>query len=408
MPEIAPLSLFRLTQSNLTYKPLTTIFNILLLSVGIAVVLTILQLNSLIDSRFSKDLKGIDLVVSGKGSPLQIILANVFHLDIPTGNIPANEAQKLAHNPLVKSAIPLAYGDNYNGHRIVGTTPDYISHYEGEFASGKNFSNSMEAVLGGDVAKENNIRLGDKIIGAHGLVNSDDLHTDFPYTVVGILKSNGSILDRLVLTPIESVWHVHEHPDEDDPSEVAYKQEHPWDEITALLITYKSPLAAAQLPRLINKSSSMQAASPAFEVARLSKMMGTGQDILSAFGILILVFSGFAIFITLYSAVKDREYEIALLRVMGFSKSRILYLLLSETLLTGAIGGLVGIFLSQIFIRTTCEWIYIDKGITISPNYPGAPELIAFGSVLMLSFLAGLIPAILASRINIIKTLAKT
>lgn len=401
------VSLCRLVGANIAYKPLSAVFNIALLSVGVAVILTILHVNGLIDNRFSRDLRGIDLVVSGKGSPLQIILANVFHLDVPTGNIPVSDARKLEKNPLIKSAIPLAYGDNYNGHRIVGTTPDYITHFEGQLSHGRIYSTPMEVVVGGDVAKKFQLSVGKKIVGAHGLVNSDDLHEDAPYTVVGILKSNGSILDRLVLTPVESVWHVHEHPDEDDPEEVAYKQAHPEDELTALLITYKSPLAAAQLPRMVNNSSSMQAASPAFEVARLTKLMGTGQDILSVFGYLLLAFSAFSLFIALYNAVQDRQYDIALMRVMGLTKSGIFGLVLSETVLIGLIGSVVGVVLSQLFIRLTAYWIYIQKGLVLSAPIPGIMEIYVMLSILLISLMAGLIPAMIARKTDIIRTLTK-
>jgi putative ABC transport system permease protein len=305
------------------------------MSVGVAVILTILHLNGLLDSRLSRDLRGIDLVVSGKGSPLQIILANVFHLDVPTGNIPVSEAKKLEKNPLVRSFISLAYGDNYNGHRIVGTTSDYIEHFNGHISQGRNFSAPMEVIIGGAIAKKFHLAIGQKIAGAHGLVNSDDVHTDSPYTIVGILDQDGSILDRLVLTSVESVWHVHEHLDEDDREEVAYKQAHPEDELSAILIAYKSPLAATTLPGIVNNSSSMQAASPAFEVARLTKLMGTGRDILSVFGYLLLAFSGISLFIALYNAVQERQYDIALMRIMGITKSRIFGLVLFETVLIG-------------------------------------------------------------------------
>ena len=124
----------------------------------------------------------------------------------------------------MKAAIPLALGDNYNGFRITGTRASYVARYGAVLAQGQMFAAPMEVVLGSDVARAFAVKIGDKIVGAHGLVNSDDLHTDSPYAVVGILQPTGSVLDRLVLTPIESVWHVHEHPDEDDPEEVSYKK----------------------------------------------------------------------------------------------------------------------------------------------------------------------------------------
>ena len=430
------LSLSRLTSANIKFKPLSAIFNVLLLAMGIAVILTLIHLNDQLDRRFAKDLQGIDLVVSGKGSPLQIILSNVFHIDIPTGNIPLDEADKIKANGMVKSAIPVALGDNYNGYRIVGTNTDYIAHYHGELAQGSLFSDEMQAVLGAEVAEKHHLKLGDKIVGAHGLVNSDDLHTDNPYTVVGILNPTGSVLDRLVLTPVESVWHVHEeghhHDDEEGVDEHhhdeanhheheevhdAHEEGHHHDddevdhhegkrEITALLISYKSPLAAAQLPRLINSSSSMQAASPAFEVARLNKLMGTGGDILSAFGVLLIVFSAFGLFITLYNAVNERKYDIALMRSLGATRGRIFGFIMAEVLVLGLIGSVIGVVLTQVFLRGTAAWIHAFKHIVLEPvAIFGAPEACVIIAALAISILAGLIPAVKAYRMNIVKTL---
>lgn len=406
------LSLTRLTSSNIKFKPLSAIFNVLLLAMGIAVILTIIHLNNQIDKRFAKDLQGIDLVVSGKGSPLQIILANVFHIDIPTGNIPLDEADKIKTNPMVKSAIPLALGDNYNGYRIVGTNADYIAHYKGEFVQGGFFSDEMQVVLGNEVAERNHLKIGDKIVGAHGLVNSDDLHTDNPYTVVGILKPTASVLDRLVLTPVESVWHVHEEHHHDGEEG---KNEHERDdadhhdderEITSLLIAYKSPLAAAQLPRLINNSSSLQAASPAFEVARLNKLMGIGGDILSVFGVLLIAFSAFGLFITLYNAVNERKYDIALMRSLGATRGRIFGYVMAEVLVLGLIGSIVGIVLAQIFLGGTAIWIQHSKHIVLEPTVIfGKPEACVIIAALTISVLAGIIPAMKAYRMNIVKTL---
>lgn len=407
---MSTLSLSRMIVANIKFKPLSAIFNILLLAMGIAVILTLIHLNDQIDKRFAKDLQGIDLVVSGKGSPLQIILANVFHIDIPTGNIPLDEAKKIKSNPMVKSAIPVALGDNYNGYRIVGTNTDYIRHYNGDLAQGSFFSDEMQVVLGSEVAKKYHLKPSDKIVGAHGLVNSDDLHTDNPYHVVGVLKPTGSVLDRLVLTPVESVWHVHEehrhHDHEEEQDDHKSTQHDEEREITALLIAYKSPLAAAQLPRHINSTSSMQAASPAFEIARLNKIMGTGGDILSVFGILLIGFSAFGLFMTLYNAVNERKYDIALMRSLGATRGRIFVYVIAEVLVLGLIGSVVGVVLTQVFLRATAAWIHASKHIVLESDIIfGKPEVCVIMITLSISILAGLIPAMKAYRINIVKTL---
>lgn len=401
------MNFLTLTAANMRFKPLSAIFNVLLLAMGIATIVTLFHLNTQIENRFTKDLGGIDLVVSGKGSPLQIILSNVFHLDIPTGNIPLAEAEKLKANPLIKQTIPLALGDNYNGYRIVGTDTDYIEHYGGKVSQGRIFADTMEVVLGSDVAKRFNLSLGDKIVGAHGLTNSDDLHSDFPYTVVGILAPSDTVLDRLVLTTVDSVWHVHEHPDADNPEEIAYKKTHPGKELTGLLIRYATPFAAVQLPRLINKNNQMQAASPAFEMARLTNMMGTGGDILSAFGVLLIGFAAFGFFVTQYNAVNERKYEIALMRSLGATKGKIFRFVIGEVMTLGVCGLVLGIGLAHVFLYITALWIKAAKHVSLHAVGFDATEMKICAIALLISFVAGVLPALKASRLNIVKTLVQ-
>lgn len=394
-----------LSLAYLRHRLLGTFLNMIIFASGIAVIVALLLINSQLNNEFTKNLEGVDLVVGGKGSPMQLILSSVFHLDIPTGNIPLEEAEKLEHHPMVKSAIPVALGDNYNGFRIVGTDASYVEHYHGAFAQGKMFTQQMETVLGSEVAAKYHHNLGDQIVGAHGLMNSDDLHTDFPYTVVGILKPTSTVMDRLVLTPVESVWHVHEHPDEDDPEEVAYKKEHPGKELTALLLTYKSPMAAATMPREVNKSTSMQAASPAFEVARLTSFMGVGADTLQTFGWYLIGLAGLGIFVALYNAMNERRYDLALMRSFGASPGKLFGLVTIESLVLALSGALLGIVLGHVFVQIAAAWLSEAKHIHITGKLFLPEESWLLGASTLIGIIAAVVPAIRVYRIDIFKTL---
>ena len=130
------MNLFLLVWSYLKSKPLNTALNIFLLALGIAVVTILLLFNNQLQEKISANAKGIDLVVGAKGSPLQLILCSVFHIDFPTGNIKLSEAEKVVRHRMVKNAIPLALGDSYNGYRIVGTNHAYAELYKATLASG--------------------------------------------------------------------------------------------------------------------------------------------------------------------------------------------------------------------------------------------------------------------------------
>ena len=157
------------------------------------------------------------------------------------------------------------------------------------------------------------LAVGSTFAGAHGLSSGGDLHEQELFKVVGVLAAGGSVLDRLVLTSVESVWEVHEH------GGAAERKE-----ITALLIQYATPLAAATMPRQVNASATLQAASPAYESARLFRMIGVGADVLRAFGLVLVLVAGLSVFIALLNALEDRRYDLAVMRMLGASRAKLM------------------------------------------------------------------------------------
>src|SRR5262249_16365208 len=119
------MNLLQLAWSYLRARPLGTLLNVLLLALGVGTIGFVLIVNGQIGDSLTRDAKGIDLVVGAKGSAMQLMLAGIFHLDIPTGNVPLKSAQELARDPLIRRVIPLSIADSFRGFRIVGTTPDY-------------------------------------------------------------------------------------------------------------------------------------------------------------------------------------------------------------------------------------------------------------------------------------------
>ena len=205
------MTLAGLSLAYLRARPLSSALNLLLLALGTATITVLLLTTEQLENRMTRDARGIDLVVGAKGSPMQLVLSAVFHLDAPTGNIPLADANALAKNRMVKQAIPLALGDSYKGFRIVGSNHDYPTLYGARVADGRLWSAPMEATLGAEVAARTKLAAGAKFAGAHGLGEGGDEHEKEPYQVVGVLAPTGTVLDRLVLTSVESVWEVHEH-----------------------------------------------------------------------------------------------------------------------------------------------------------------------------------------------------
>lgn len=410
------MNLFVLSWNYIKSKPLNTALNILLMSLGIAIILVLILLNSQLEESLGKNKRGVDLVVGAKGSPLQLILANVYHIDFPTGNIKLEEAKSLSRNRLIKKTIPLALGDNYQGFRIAGTNHDYVKLYEAELADGELWKYNLEAVLGANVAQKLKMNVGDEFNGSHGMSVVDMAHDEAAYQVVGILKPSGSVLDNLILTNVESVWAVHEHKEEEHDQEhdkvlgSAYETGLPDgdadDEITSMLVQFRSPLGAVQLPRMINSNTNMQAASPAFETQRLFSLLGIGVDMLMAFAYIIIAISGLSIFISLYNALKDRKYDLAIMRSLGASQSKLFFHVILEGIIITVLGGIVGLILGHGLMEGLAG-LYEksdDIGITglIFVNQELYVLLIAVG----VGLLAAMIPAVNAYRTDISKVLA--
>ena len=413
----------RLSFAYLRHKTLSTLLTIATFAAGVAMIVVLLLVNAQLQNEFSNNLKGIDLVVGGKGSPMQLILSSVFHLDIPTGNIPLEEAERLSKHPMVKESIPIALGDNYNGFRIVGTTQAYPDHYQATLQKGGRYwAKEMEAVLGSEVAAKSGLKPGDSFAGSHGLTSGGELHSEFPYTVVGILQPTGSILDRLVLTGMESVWYIHEHHDHDhdEDADEHHEQEahthHDEDhndeldhhrEVTSLLISYKSPLAAVSLPRLINSTTSMQAASPAFEVARLNAFMGTGTETLTYFAWFLILLAGFGIFAGLYNAMNERRYDLALMRSFGARPGKLFALMMSESMIVSLISVIVGLALGHLLVEGIASWLATTKHIHMTGRIFLPEESWLIPLSLVVGALAALLPAVRVYRIDIFKTLVQ-
>jgi putative ABC transport system permease protein len=384
-------------------RPLAAALNLLLLSLGLASISLVLLVNHQIQQAFARDLAGIDVVVGAKGSPLQLILSGVFQIDTPTGNVPLADVQALQANPQVAKLIPISMGDSFKGYRIIGTTPDYLSHYAGVMASGTVWQAPMQAVLGAKVARDTGLRVGDSFAGSHGLGGGGHAHGQTPYTVTGVLAPGGSVMDRLILTPTESVWRVHEKDTALDAADQKILEEER--EVTLALIQYRSPLAAVTFPRFINTTTNMQAASPALEVSRLLGLIGIGADVLRAFAGVLLLTAGLGVFIALWSAVRERRADLALLRMLGAAPRQLAALLWCEALWLALLATLLGLALGQGVAALLAVALDVDKSLSLAAlNWP--VDLLAVPALALgVAVASALLPTWEAYRVNVFELL---
>ena len=398
------MNVLSLSWRYLWSRPLASALNLLLLTLGLASMAFVLIAQDRIDHAFERDLAGIDVVVGAKGSPLQLILAGVFHLDVPPGNVPLAEVQALASHPQVAEVIPLSLGDSVAGFRIVGSSHAYPAHYGATLAQGALWRAPMQAVLGAQVAQATGLQLGQAFTGSHGLGGGGHEHADTPYTVVGVLAPCACVLDRLVLTDTASVWAVHEGlaPGEfeslspEDREAIEAERE-----VTLALVRYNTPMAAIGLPRYINATTRMQAAAPAMEITRLLSLVGVGTRVLQGMGAVLLMVAALSVFIALWSAVRERRADIALLRMLGSPPRKVGALLLCEALWLALLASALGLLAAQ-GLTALLGWLWMaDQGLALGgwhwpPVLMGVP-LAAVGVALT----AAAVPAISAYRVDV-------
>jgi putative ABC transport system permease protein len=474
------MNLFKISWKNIWHKPMNTALSVVLLAFGVGIISLLLLMEEQLTSKFNRNIKDIDMVLGAKGSPMQLILANVYHVDAPTGNIKVKDAQRIIKSPLIKEAIPLAYGDNFQNWRIVGTNEKYPNHYECKIVQGQMFSAPFEATIGSNVAKESGLKLGDTFISTHGFdqkaeSDEDGHHHDNPYTVKGIFEESNCAIDNLILTPVESVWMVHEHahdeeghhegedhhegeeqhdekthqpeaedhdheehdhaeegqhdPDHesaeladhadhdhseeqhghegetaDHAEEHAHEADESEREMTAYLLVKRNASALMMLPNSI-KDTNMQLALPAIEVNRLSQNFGLGMGTMKAIAIFIMLLSFISIFISLFNSLKERKYELALMRTMGGTRATLSRLILQEGVILVILGFTLGLILSRVGLLVLSNMLKENFHYSMSNIGFTMNELVLFGITLLVGIVASLLPAVKALKMDISKTL---
>ncbi len=423
------MSLIRIAWRYFWIRPLITLFTLIGIALGAGLISGVLTLKREIESSFVEESAYFDLVVGAKGSPLQLTLSSVYHMDLPTGNIPISRFWNLRKDFRVKNLAPLGLGDSYAGFRIVGTTPEFF-----DFASrakedqpsekyyplgkGRLFERDFEAVVGAQVAAARGLKIGSTFVGGHGLVSAatgteTETHDAFPYEVVGILESTGTSADRVIWVPISSVWKTHEaeygEPDDaSDPKEEVsrFPFVEPTEEdlgsnreVTAILLQLRAPGMRFMMSAQIQKGTESMAAIPINEMLRLYQNILTPfQTALLSVGYLVALVSTLSVATTLYQAMERRRQDVATMRLLGAHPREILWIALLETCFLSIIGVGFGFLIGHAGLELAAGWIRNQYGVNLSGWSVDAFELKALGIVLAMGWLAGLAPAVFHYR----------
>ena len=452
------MSLIQIAFRYLTNRPLVTLLTVFGVLLGAALISSVLTLRRETHRIFVEQSNAFDMIVGAKGSPLQLTLSSLYHMDIPTGNIPYARYLKLKNDPRISTAIPLGLGDNYEGFRIVGTDSKIFEYHLREYdepwlplRQGRFFKESFEVVIGHRVAQTTGLKIDDTFLGTHGLVAlaGSEVHRDFPYRVVGILNPTGTAQDRAIFCRLDSVWKVHEKEEalhakmfgsQASDSEISQEANSetsnselessndlstlvgfnsdvgqkaldldlskPHKEVTAVLLQLKSPALRYALDEEIRDQTESMAAIPIFEMHRLNQqLLKPMQTALLAIAAIVVFIAGLSILATLIQAAERRRRDIAVMRALGARRWEIFTILMCEALFLTIAGVGLGAGLGHFSLGLAANWLPGQLSDSVHQWSIDLNEIKALLAVILLGWITGLLPAVLSYNRSPVKDL---
>jgi putative ABC transport system permease protein len=411
-------------------RPLSTWVTVAMVATGVGLLLVLLGMRSSARTAFDRGSGNVHLLVSSDPSPLVAVLNGIFYANAPANPIAWAKYQQVRGGFPYQWAIPTQQGDSYRGFPTMATTPEFLSKFEpvaGEpwrFAAGRAFEKPFEIVLGAAAAKGSGLRLGQQVFLTHGSGASreggDDphaghVHTEYPFTVVGILEPTGSAHDRALVIDLESSWILHAF----DRRERAGIHE----KTTAADLTDEDRMVTGILLRLptragsdasaamqqqfdtLRRDTSIVVAQPAQQIQRLFEIVGNVDGLFLGMAAVVLVSSAVGVMLALYNSMAARSRQIAVLRVLGASRGRVFGLVLTESLLISMAGAAAGVALAVVGGMAASAWLKASIGLVIDPTLDLRGTVIVVGGTVALGALAGILPAWRAYQVPVADSL---
>ena len=358
---------------------------------------------------------GFDAVLGARGSPLQLVLNTVFHLETSPGNIPWTMYQKMKNDPRVELAVPYALGDNYRGFRIVGTETTLFTKFEYRDSvrfrtqgDGRFFDPTrQEAVLGSYAAQKLGLKVGNNFNPYHGLVFEKSMRHDEQYTVVGVLEPTNSPSDRVIWIPIEGIYRMEGHVLRGDGEDYVAKpgqdipDEHK--EVSAVMLKFRNPQIGFMMDATINKQGKVATlAWPIGAVtARLFDKIGWMNQILALVSYLVVVVAGGSILASVYNSINERRREFAILRSLGARRKTVFAVIVLEAASIAALGVILGFIVYGAIFTSASTIVRAQTGIVLELLKFHFVFILAPICVILLGTVAGVVPAVKAYQTDV-------
>ena len=395
--------LITLARQSLLSRKKTVFLTLLSLTISMMVLLSVEHIRLQAKESFNRTISDTDLIIGAPTGQLNLLLYSVFRIGTPTNVIKHTSLEALKNNPLVKWAVPIALGDSHKGFRVLGTTSEYFTHYKyGDkrllsLSAGKAFSSLFDTVIGADVAKKLNYKIGDKIVIAHGVSRvSFTKHSESPFVISGILQPTGTPVDKTVHISLEAIEAIHLPHSElmqlvKDESSVDVKPK----SVTAIFLGLKSKFSTFTLQRNINnyEDDRLMAVLPGVALAELWELVGTLENILRVIAVLVLISALFGLSTMLLASMSERQGEIAVYRVLGAGPKKIMFLIYLETLILTISSMLLSILLLSLGLWLFKDKLAVDYGLFVSANIFSLEVIKLLGFVILAAILTAISPS---------------
>jgi putative ABC transport system permease protein len=403
-----------LSWRNLQARPVQALIPLLVMALAIALTITVLALGEGARRGIvqASDPFGV-LVVGPKGDGQQLVLNSILLQGLPLGTIPYSIYEELRQDERVRLVVPLAKGDNVGGAPAIGTNLDFFQLRTEvnapptfQLQTGDYFHEDYQAVLGNRAANDLGLTIGDTFRAAHGLGSTlaSDLHENV-YTVVGILEASGTPYDNAVYTTINTVWQVHETEETDALSPFVIGEAGASNRLTSVLVQPVGFVEQNQLWQEYYTRTDAQAVFPGQELGALFDLLRQGEQILTIVGYMVFGIAALTVFLSIYGATVSREREIAIMRSLGGKRSNVFRMVIFETLILTIAGSLLGRIFGYGLAWVIATVFSERSAIPIPIAYLTTLEPFLWLLPLGVGVLAGLIPAAMAYRVDVVEKL---
>jgi len=413
------MSFWRIVLKSLKHHRFSSGLAAISIAMGIALLVAVYSFKEQSHNTFTQAGLGVDAILGPKGSPLQIVLNAVYHLEDMPGKIKWTYFKEVEKEPIVAQAIPFAVGHSYGGFRVNAIDSRFLTEFEylpgktfsfseEEDGQGRPFSAPDEAVAGWGAAKGLNLNLGDEFNPVCGVQEGDPVHEQDLLRFVGILAPTGTPHDRAIYIPLETFYGLAGHPQE--TAIMADVEE--YREISGAYIKIRRIRGGAMHPGIqdlkfaINQSDRNQLVVPAEVMPRLFNIIGWVDRVLIAIAIILTALSALFLFFSLLSALREMRRDLALFRALGATRKTVMGLVISEALIISFLGGLLGLAVGHWLIGVGAHFIKVETGVGFTAGYLSLIDWLVVPAVIVLGILAGLLPGIQAYRLGVLKNLS--